>query len=878
MFIRNYSDAKFYIKMAEQEYEAKKRLYEEFQAECEDSVMALDEKKVRIWASFSEFVDAYSKIKNLPPKLEGVVGRESIDLSVEDMDDIKVNVNIAVDIIGNLASSAVSGLAAGTATLSTAGLVGAVATMGLTWVGMPGGFAAATSMASCWMACYGLSVSPLAVVAIPAMIVGSIFLESSSKKKSDEAYKIMETSRQACRKFDEAEDYIRTIYERCEDIYEEITRLHDFYLFKVKALQEVVSVKTDYRQFTRDEQYLLASTIILVKLLKEIMVLRLIETKCTDEKTDVSDDADIAKDEEKSSQKQKKDDVPVLCPSDKIAVKIEEAKVQRLQLIVGENADLSGQLQFTQKNKEQIVIQKKYVIGAANNEIYEEARLQVANSEVYIDDTLTVYGQIEFHNCDIHIEKELFVSIKVAGGRIVFDNCRFYVMAPAKYTHILCTDGKVKINKSTIRNPEYRFKTLTHKGDKLEQSFMRASSRTEKVHVQIVDTEIVGGKGRFIETNANVRAEFTKCTVLNHQGTFVKIQSGNDWMNCGVVFTDSKFEDCTVHHKTENGRGQVVYQMAHNAIFDNHHGSLKLKRTTFEKIGTYLFNLEAMAHSEETTVEDCTFKNVRQKKIPLSGSLLVQHSLRRLIAFDQNAVIDNCRFEDCEGLETGGVTTMTYLHKPNVIRNCTFVRYAGDMFLGHVMMESCSFEDSEMTVYIEGSNEKGKSYTSVMYNCKFTACRNKEDLIRCKSYLSMPGICVSVSDCVFENCEIEYMVEDAIKVGRGKYVDVADVSGMNRIKTEELSENIDCGFKVESIISSSGKMHHVQGMVCSGKLQKGQTVKVCKTDGKELSATIVNILLSFSMVQEVSSGDDAVISVRLDGKGKVNIGDIIKAE
>jgi|GEM_PF-1581116 len=761
MFIKDYKDAQLFLTWAKQGYEKSKATYEKTQKACEKAVTALDEQKIKIWASFSEFVDVYNKIKNKPPRFEGMVGRENIDLSVEDLHELQHNASVAVDFMADAAKSAVGGIVAGQTAVGAASVIGAVASMGLTWVGVPGGFAAASSMASCWMACYGLSVSPLAVIAAPAMLIGGLILNSSGKQKVEEAKAVVEKAQEAGLKFDTATNFVASVHDRCNDVALELGRLHDFYLAKTKQLQAITEKKTDYALFTTDEQYILASTIILVKLLKDILVLKLID-------------------------KQEDAECPVICQSDRIVQQIENSKAQRLELISKEGTLSDTSLRFVQgdvvTNTAETAKTESFTIDKSNRNIAVGDAVQIAGKHVHFKQGLHVEGKIEFIDCDLYFEKALWISIYLGNGTVEINDCRIHATAVPEFAHIVIEDGRLKIRRTEILSPVYATGTIHNNGTELQQCFINIEDCNEKAFLQMEDCTIDGGNGVFLFSKARAEAELTRCTIKNHKGTFLHTCDASNWDSSGVTLKNCHISQCLPQRRKKDSGG-LVYEARENAVFVNDDGKIRCYETIFENIDNYLFASNILREERQTVLESCLFKNLIAKEVKRGKtSIWRDPELLRLV---QNATIKNCIFENCEGISIANDCT-AYMHKENIISDCTFRNYSGKLFFGHCRADKCCFEDSEMVLHIEGSNESGERYRSQLTNAVFTNCRAKESLVVCQSLFSTEGICVEIENCRFERCKAEEMIEEYIEhigaFGRSKRCCVADTENITKCK------------------------------------------------------------------------------------------------
>ena len=243
----------------------KEKVLKKRQKETEQKVCDLDNMKLGIWQSFSEFVDLFESISNKPAHLEGSYTKENIDISKEDLEGLRLNASVAGEILIGTAEGAVKGAVVGGLAASTAVVVGAVKTMGLTWVGIEGGFTVATQLAQTSAMLKTTLFTPFSAFVIPAAIVTAVSLYNSTIKSIDKSYDIYFQSLSICRKYGEALDRLYKIEMFCEEFQGEIEHTNKMFQFRMGRLKKIAEARnSNYREFTDEEIYVLESSILLL--------------------------------------------------------------------------------------------------------------------------------------------------------------------------------------------------------------------------------------------------------------------------------------------------------------------------------------------------------------------------------------------------------------------------------------------------------------------------------------------------------------------------------------------------------------------------------------------------------------------------------------
>lgn len=280
------SEASDIKEKALQDYNAEKQTFERKQANTNRGLEALGKLKLQIWESFGRFEVMYSKIQN-PPKIKGTTEIETIELSPGDLDNIKA-VTISVKNLlsggagsvsaGGLIGMATSGGLASSITMASTGtaissLSGAAAT-NATLAAFGGGSLAVggAGMAGGAAVLGGLTFTPM-------LMVGGIALNSHAKKSLDTAKDIESEADSAIEKMKAARRELSKVAELGEEIRTELEKLYAKYKRLIGIMEDIVSKKTDYRQFTIEEKKTLEKTILVLKLLKQVSMQNILDNK-----------------------------------------------------------------------------------------------------------------------------------------------------------------------------------------------------------------------------------------------------------------------------------------------------------------------------------------------------------------------------------------------------------------------------------------------------------------------------------------------------------------------------------------------------------------------------------------------------------------------
>lgn len=280
------SDASKIKDEANYRYNSKREEFDSIEDSTNASLKKLGQLKVDIWKKFDKFVAVYEKIQN-KPEISGDVTSESIKLTKDELKNIKGVALTVQDMLktsagaigaGGLIGIATSGGLAGTITVASTGtaistLSGAAAT-NATLAAFGGG-----SLASGGLGMAGGTAVLGGLTFAPMLVVGGIMVNSKGKASLNAANDISREVDSAVGKMNEAEKLLNKVKALSEDVYTELYKLFNIYKRLIFSMEKVVNIKTNYEDFTIEEQKLLEKTILSVILLKTLTMTDILDSK-----------------------------------------------------------------------------------------------------------------------------------------------------------------------------------------------------------------------------------------------------------------------------------------------------------------------------------------------------------------------------------------------------------------------------------------------------------------------------------------------------------------------------------------------------------------------------------------------------------------------
>ncbi|HDK7156402.1 TPA: hypothetical protein PTV43_003986 [Clostridium botulinum] len=251
------------------------------------SLENLGEIKMNIWNSFNRFISMFEKIHN-KPELCGKASSESIKkLTKDELKNIKGVALTVQDMLKGGTGAIVSGGLIGIAT--SGGLVSTitVASTGTAMTTLSGAAATNATLAALGggsLASQGLGMAGGATVLggltfAPMVAVGGIMLNSKGNSSLNTAYDISNKSDEAINKMIEGEKLLDKVKKLSDDITMELIKLNKKYLVLLNSMEQLVQVKINYIDFTKEEKNILEKMVLSVKLLKELSMTSILDSK-----------------------------------------------------------------------------------------------------------------------------------------------------------------------------------------------------------------------------------------------------------------------------------------------------------------------------------------------------------------------------------------------------------------------------------------------------------------------------------------------------------------------------------------------------------------------------------------------------------------------
>lgn len=281
--------AKKRIDAAREEYEKKKRKLDNQQSRTVKTLDKLGKQKLETQKSFQRFADAFEKIKNRP---EFRTGREEhyvfAQHELQSLREISLS---AVETIAGIGASVTAGTATAAGAYALVGVLGTAST-GTAISGLAG--AAATKATLAWfgggsLASGGLGIAAGTwvlggIVVAPALLLTGFMLDSKGDKALEQACEAEQEAEKVIGKIDEGLTLLRKLERLGDRFWSELRKTQRLYEDKVTRLEALILGKNDYTLFDDEEKLLLDNNIMLVKLLKDMTLVDLMEKNGEEDK------------------------------------------------------------------------------------------------------------------------------------------------------------------------------------------------------------------------------------------------------------------------------------------------------------------------------------------------------------------------------------------------------------------------------------------------------------------------------------------------------------------------------------------------------------------------------------------------------------------
>lgn len=289
---KDYSRAEDLNSEAESIYnEAKKKLERE-RKQAKLAMEQLGKLKFNIYQDqIIPFVDAYTQIKNLELKSQGLTENKLNDVNKDQLQELKNNAYEMKDVVNDGLAALGSGGLAGMAAYGGVGYLG-VASTGTAISGLSG--VAATNATLAWLgggslASGGLGMAGGAavlggVVAGPVLAVGGMIMASKAEEAKHNAYANYDKAELAAEEMKLAGTTTKAIKTRFIEAGELLTNLVTNFTPLLERLQSLIKEETNYSKFTKQQQRDIYKAFQLAVTIKNILEAPLLTKKGTPNK------------------------------------------------------------------------------------------------------------------------------------------------------------------------------------------------------------------------------------------------------------------------------------------------------------------------------------------------------------------------------------------------------------------------------------------------------------------------------------------------------------------------------------------------------------------------------------------------------------------
>lgn len=291
------NEAKETKQRAEELYQIERDKFDKVEESTNGVLTTLGENKIEIGASFTKFIDIYSKIKNKPDVTQKGAVSEKITLTPDELEKMKTVAITMGDVLkigvgsvgaGYLVSMGISSAAISAAATATTGVaigsLSGVAATNATLAAFGGG---ALSVGGGGMALGASVLSSLTVA--PVVAVGGLMLGHKGKKSLDEANKSYDEVKNIVEELKESSKLLRKIRKVSKDLNQEIMKIYEIYNKLIVKMQDVIVNKTDYLSFNNDEKNSFGGLVTTALLLKFLITQNIL-----DDQNNINDNVRLA--------------------------------------------------------------------------------------------------------------------------------------------------------------------------------------------------------------------------------------------------------------------------------------------------------------------------------------------------------------------------------------------------------------------------------------------------------------------------------------------------------------------------------------------------------------------------------------------------------
>ena len=280
----DFDDAEEINEDAEEIYEDAQRSLEERRKKTQEALDSLGRQKLSLFQDgLKPFVETVSKIKKVDYDEIDLLDGKLPAVSMDGVQEIREVVLQMEDVVGGTAGALGSGALAGLAAYGSVGLLGTAST-GTAIAGLSG--AAATNATLAWLGGGSLAAGGFGmaggaavlggIVAAPVLLVGGLMMASKAEEAKERALSNRHDAQVAATAMQEAEVAARDIGRMADQVRNVLKKLQDYLRSDLQALEDLVSVSTDFRSYDRSERDLVlrsASLAVTAKNLAETSLL-----------------------------------------------------------------------------------------------------------------------------------------------------------------------------------------------------------------------------------------------------------------------------------------------------------------------------------------------------------------------------------------------------------------------------------------------------------------------------------------------------------------------------------------------------------------------------------------------------------------------------
>lgn len=275
-------EAKKRVDAARERYEKKKNDLDTQHDRTMKTLDKLGKQKLETEKSFQRFIDAFERIKNRPESR--TVGEECFVLGQDELQSLKAISSSAVEILTIIAASLAAGAAAAAGAYALVGALGTAST-GAAISGLSG--AAAINAALAWFGGgavaaggWGMAVGAWVLGGIfvaPLLLTGGFLFDAQGDKALEQARETEQKAEETIGKINKALTFLQKLEQLTDKLLIELLKTQSLYEVKVTRLEKLIDRKDDYTLFDEEEKLLLDNNIMLVKLLKDMTLVDLME-------------------------------------------------------------------------------------------------------------------------------------------------------------------------------------------------------------------------------------------------------------------------------------------------------------------------------------------------------------------------------------------------------------------------------------------------------------------------------------------------------------------------------------------------------------------------------------------------------------------------